>query len=276
MSAWVKAALPLLLSLAAWGQEGGLVRTLGDRKAWVRPCTEKNRPALVVLHASASSAGQIERLTGFSQLAQSEKLVVIYPEALPSGWNDGRPDAFPAHGTQDDVAFVDQCLNLAVAEYGADPGHLYVVGFDSGADLALLCGLRLNRLAGVASCMGGLSPALGAPSTVPLYCIASEGDPCFPFNGGPIRYFGGRPRGQILASDELMRRWTGQLGPGTSDGIHEYWGARSQRVRLKSAGHLWPGTEAPVSEQMFGPLARDYSATQGIWDFFKALPGGAP
>lgn len=249
-----------------------MVRSLGDRKAWVRPCGEKNRPALVVLHSSASSAGQIERVTGFSQLAQSEKLLVIYPEATGGGWNDGRPDAFPRQGSQDDVAFVDACLNLAVGEYSADPRHLYVVGFDSGADLALLCGLRLSRLAGVASCMGGLSPALGAPSSVPLYCVASEADPCFPFQGGQIRYFGGRSRGEILASDELMRRWSGQLGPTAVDGIRETWGPRCQRVHLKTAGHLWPGSEAPLSEQMFGPLARDFSATQAIWDFFKVLP----
>ncbi|MFN8611280.1 MAG: PHB depolymerase family esterase [Vulcanimicrobiota bacterium] len=272
MSAWVKVALSLVLSFPAWGQEGGLVRTLGQRKAWVRPCVEKNRPALVVLHASASSAGQIERLTGFSQLAQSEKLVVLYPEAAAGGWNDGRPDAFPPHGPQDDVAFVDQCLQLAVQEYAADPKHLYVVGFDSGADLALLCGLRLAHLAGVASCMGGLSPALGAPSSVPLFCVASEADPCFPFQGGQIRYFGGRPRGEILASDELMRRWSGQLGPTAVDGLRESWGPHCQRARLKTAGHLWPGTEAAVSEQMFGPLARDFSATQAIWDYFKGAP----
>ena len=269
MSAWVKSGLGLLLLIVpACAQEE--VRSLGDRKAWVRPSVEKGKPALVVLHASASSAGQIERLTGFSRL--DDKPTVIYPEAAGSGWNDGRPDAFPAPGAQDDVALVDQCLNLAVSDYGADPKHLFVVGYDTGGDLALLCGLRLTRLAGVACCMGGLSPALGAPCNTPLLTIASEADPCFPFQGGPIRYFGGRPRGQILASDELMRRWTGQLQPGATDGIKESWGSRALRYRLKTAGHLWPGTEAPVSEQMFGPLARELNATQVIWDFFKAQP----
>ncbi len=268
MCAWVRnALLVLLLAAPVWAQE---VRSLGDRKAWVRRASEKGAPALVVLHASASTAGQIERLTAFSQL--EEKLNLVFPEAAEGGWNDGRPDAFPAHGPQDDVVFVEQCLNLAVTEYDADPKRLFVVGFDSGGALALLCGLRLTQLAGVASCMGGLSPALGAASTTPLVCIASEADPCFPFQGGPIRYFGGRSRGQILASDELMRRWTGQLQPTAVEGIKESWGPRAVRYRLKGAGHLWPGTEAPVSEQMFGPLARDLNATQAIWDFFKALP----
>ena len=264
MFAWVKAVLALALAASPE------VRSLGDRKAWVSPAAEKGKPALIVLHASASSAGQIERQTGFSQL--DDKPTVIYPEAAEGGWNDGRPDAFPPHGSQDDVAFVDQCLNLATGEYAADPKRLFVVGYDSGGDLALLCGLRLNRLAGVANCMGGLSPALGASSIVPLITIASESDPCFPFQGGPIRYFGGRSRGQILASDELMRRWTGQLQPTASEGIKESWGPKAVRYRLKAAGHLWPGSEAPVSEQMFGPLSHEINATQVIWDFFKALP----
>lgn len=264
MFGWVKSFLTLVLLASPE------VRSLGDRQAWVSPSPEKGRAALVVLHASASSAGQIERLTGFSQL--EDKPTVLYPEATEGGWNVGRPDAFPSPGPQDDVAFVDQCLSLAVNEYGADARRLFVVGFDSGGDLALLCGLRLNRLTGVACCMGGLTPALGAPSTTPLLTIASEADPCFPFQGGPIRYFGGRSRGQILSSDELMRRWSGQLQPTAVDGIKENWGPKCLRYRLKTAGHLWPGTEAPVSEQMFGPLARDFQATQAVWDFFKAIP----
>lgn len=272
MSAWVRILLALSLSLAALAQDSGVVRTLGSRKVWIRPCEEKGRPALLVLHASASSAGQIERLTGFSHLGQSEKLNLLYPEAADSGWNDGRPDAFPPHGPQDDVEFLNQCLDLAVSDYAADPKHLFVVGFDSGADMALLCGLRLERLAGVGACMGGLSPALGAASKVPLFNIASEADPCFPFQGGPIRYFGGRSRGEILSSDELMRRWSSKIAPLSVDGVRETWTPTVVRLRLRGAGHLWPGTEAPVSEQMFGPLARDVSATQSIWDFFKGLP----
>ena len=138
--------------------------------------------------------------------------------------------------------------------------------------MALLCGLRLQRLAGVGACMGGLSPALGAASSVPLINIASEADPCFPFQGGPIRYFGGRSRGEILSSDELMRRWSGKIAPASGDGVRETWTPTVVRLHLKGSGHLWPGTEAPVSEQMFGPLVRDVSATQSFWDFFKGLP----
>lgn len=263
MFAWVKATIALVLLGAPE------VRSLGERKAWINPATQPGAPALVVLHASASSASQIERLTGFSEL--EDKPNVIYPEAAEGGWNDGRPDAFPPHGGQDDVAFVDHCLELAITQYKADPKRLFVVGFDTGGDLALLCGLRNPRLTGVASCMGGLSPALAAPSGTPLLTIASEADPCFPFQGGNIRYFGGRPRGQILPSDELMRRWTGQLQPTSAEGSKENWGPKAIRYRLKNAGHLWPGSEAPVSEQMFGPLARDLNATQAIWDFFKSL-----
>ena len=69
-----------------------------------------------------------------------------------------------------------------------------------------------------------------------------------------------------------MRRWTGQLQPTATDGVKESWGPQAVRYRLKTAGHLWPGSEAPVSEQMFGPLSHEINATQVIWDFFKALP----
>lgn len=284
---WGKPLQFLLLMLLVWpaaAQDGSVVRTVdtpqGLRKIWlpVGQAALPSRPALVVLHGAASSPAQIERLSGFSQLAQRENLAVFYPEAVDGRWNDGRRDAFPPPGPQNDVAFLAACLDFIVAEYKVDPKKLFLVGFDAGGSLALVAGLQLpGRLAGLAVCCAGLPSSVEVrPSATPLLVIASQADPCVPFAGGDVRYFGGRSRGQVVACDQLMRSWTGVTGPGTSEalawGAREYWGSSAQRLRLLNAGHLWPGTEAPVSEQLFGPLCRELSASAAIWDFFRSLP----
>ena len=285
-------AVWLLLAVGRQGfaEPGASVRPVetptGQRKLWisVRPEPVKGRQtaALLVLHARASTPGQIERLTGFSQMAREEGFVVAYPEGVEGHWNDGRSDAFPANSGQDDPAYLMACLDLLVADESADARRLYVVGFDSGGSLALATALKFpGRLAGVAACMSGLSRDLEAsltrPCSTPLLLVQSERDPCVPWAGGAVRYFGGRSRGQVLASDRLVQLWSGLQQPTQtsilgSAGTRESWGPGVVRVHLTGAGHIWPGTEAPVSEDLFGPCLREVSASQLIWDFFRGRP----
>lgn len=282
-------ALALLLSRPGLTQDGATVRPIttpqGQRKLWM-PATQAkvegvHPAALLVLHSSASSPAQIERLTGYTRWARQEGFLVAYPEGLDGRWNDGRTDAFPPSSGQDDVLFLNGCLDLLVKDLGADPKKLFVVGFDSGGSLALTAGLQLaGQLAGVAACMAGFSaslePRLARPCVTPMLIVQSESDPCVPFQGGEVRYFGGKSRGQVLPSDRLMQLWSGLPAPtdqvALPGGRREMWGAKVVRIRLSGAGHLWPGTEAPVSEELFGPLQRDMPASQTIWDFFRGQP----
>jgi poly(3-hydroxybutyrate) depolymerase len=278
-----------LLQSPAGAQEGMLLRpvetTQGQRKCWIpavlAPRPQALRPAVLVLHSTASSPTQIERLTGFSRWAREEGFLVAYPEGREGRWNDGRSDPYPPSLAQDDVAFLGRCLDLLLADYGADATRLYVVGFDAGGSLALVAGIQLqHRLAGVGACMAGFSASLEAllskPCSTPVLLVQSENDPCVPYQGGAVRYFGGKSRGQVLSSDSLVQRWSG-LQQATDSvpvagGVREHWGPRLVRIRLASAGHLWPGTEAPVSEELFGPLQRDLPATQILWEFLRARP----
>lgn len=256
----------------------------------VAPEASAPRPVMVVLHGAGSSSSQIQRISALEEWTHKEKWVVVYPEALAGHWNDGRPDAFPAPGPQDDLEFLNHCLDLAVKEYQGDPKRLYVCGFDSGGALALAVGLRFAlRVRAVACCMGGLplamEPKPGASRPAPMLLIQSRKDPCWPFLGGEVRYFQGRPRGQILSSDRLMQSWTSALtgqaafAPQTQQSLSpqvrlESWSVSPPVLRLvlEQGGHLWPGTEAYVSEELFGPLSRDFSASERIFQFFEGLP----
>lgn len=251
----------------------------GQRKLWVPlgVSGQVPRPGFLVLHARASTPTQMERLSGFSSLARQQGFMVAYPDALDGGWNDGRSDAFPLPGKQDDVVFLERCFQLLVSEYSVDPKKLYLVGFDSGGSLALVAGTRLGpKLAGVAACMGGFPRSqeglLTRPCLTPMLLIQSRNDACLPFQGGAERYFGGRSRGEVLASDRLMQAWSGLGQPQASQpvagGQLEGW-SHCQRIVLNDSGHIWPGTEAPVSEELFGPLNREFSATQAIWSYFR-------
>lgn len=295
--AWLLVVWLLVSSVGA--EEGLTFRTLstpaGQRRGWVYvpPNGKSPAPLLVVLHGAGSSAGQVQRITEFSQWADEHGWIVCFPEALAGHWNDGRSEHFPELAGQDDVAFVRQWMDLAVSELGADANRRFVCGFDSGGALALLCGLQLSsQVKGVAACMASLASAqqslltsVSHPS--PMLVIHSEADPCWPFQGGPVRYFGGVERGRILSSQDLILGWSRAFAGKALDAAAEVrpagedrleWWCRSGntglvgRYVLKAGGHIWPGTPLPISEDLFGAKVKNGSATQWIGTFFRELP----
>jgi polyhydroxybutyrate depolymerase len=291
-------ALAAWLGHSAWAEQGLVFRSLetpfGQRRGWFFVPAERAAlaPLVVVLHGAGSSAGQTQRLTGFSDWAREQGWLVCFPEALNGHWNDGRNDLFPPVGRQDDVACVRAWIELAAKDLGADPQKVFVCGYDSGGALALLCGVHLApQLKGVAACMSSLAldqkgVLERSQRVTPMLLVQSGSDPCWPFQGGSVKYFGGRPRGQVMSSQALLQLWSrvqcGQpreVAQVTSpeEPRLEWWCLAGTskvvgRMVLQGAGHIWPGTTLPISEELYGPRIANFSATALIGKFFLELP----
>ena len=64
---------------------------------------------------------------------------------------------------------------------------------------------------------------------------------------------------------------TTQLGPHPRDTYSACQGGVTvSRVRVLSGGHTWPGGSQYLSEGRIGGVASEFSASQVIFDFFKA------
>ena len=166
---WATALVAALFSISGQGwaqsQEGtvtrswtlqGLTRTARFHAGSKAPA--KSMAAVLVLHGAGSGAQQIERLTHFSELADEEGFLVIYPEAVAHHWNDGRPaDSYPGSQSQvDDVAFLGEVISTALKDYGADPKRIYVCGLSSGGMMAQRLAKENAGVAGVAAVAGHL------------------------------------------------------------------------------------------------------------------------
>src|SRR5258708_7950502 len=64
--------------------------------------TDRPAPLVFVFHGGGSTAAGTERLTRFSRLADRERIIVVFPEALGMHWNDGR-EAFASTSHRDNV-----------------------------------------------------------------------------------------------------------------------------------------------------------------------------
>ena len=86
---WTRSATGLAFPVAETFTFGGEIRNyLVYRPAGLDQA--KPVPLLMVLHGSAGSGEDMVRITeqGFEKIAEKEKFIVVYPDAMERRWND--------------------------------------------------------------------------------------------------------------------------------------------------------------------------------------------
>jgi polyhydroxybutyrate depolymerase len=239
----------------------------------------------------------MERLSKFSDLADSEGFFVVYPDAVGHEWNDGReaPSIISQARHVNDVAFVSAMITQISKTHRIDPKRIYATGFSNGGIFAHYLGSKLaNRLAAIAPVSGGLAEpaAKQFKPTSPLsVCVVHGGaDKTVPFLGGEVD---DHDNGRILATRDSVNLWvqksgntiasstTGVLNNTTSEGnrrvTYTRWAAPESSAEvvlytIEDGGHGWPSNPQPPSMLNFWRGSKSFDTTKAIWDFFKSHP----
>jgi len=247
----------------------------------------KPTPLLLVLHGSAGSGEDMMTVTrrGFERLADKEKFVVVYPDALERRWND-------QGGTVDDVGFLLAIVDKLVADGLVDKNRVYVAGISNGGMMAqrLACE-QADRIAGIATVAGGLPSGLTGTCkparALPVLVIHGTEDPIVPWAGGAVAGF--EEFGKVLSARDTAGFWAANNQCGTSgviaaepdrdpqDGTRvklEVFascpaGAAVKLAAIEGGGHTWPGGYQYLPERFIGKTSQDVDANALIWNFFK-------
>ncbi|MFB3921018.1 MAG: PHB depolymerase family esterase [Terriglobia bacterium] len=250
-------------------------------------------PLVVALHGGGSSPEIMERSTGYSALADSERFIVVYPAGVSHHWNDGRR-AKRLNGVKDvdDVRFIrDLVLRLEV-EYPIARDRVFVTGISNGGIFTyrLLAELSEVFAAGVpvaGSIPVGADARAFAPreSSTPASVLAIHGlaDKFVPFEGGEVIRRGGKVL-PVAEATELWRRHDGceKVRHWTEGIVHRTeWtscraGTEVQLITLEGVGHVWPGHHQPRwYTAIAGRNTNALDAMRAGWEFMKAHPKGA-
>jgi len=247
---------------------------------------------ILVFHGRGGDGAGMERLTGFSALADRAGFVVAYPDGVGRSWNDGR--AMSGSEAQrrnvDDVAFVAAVIDSLSAELRLDPRRIFATGLSNGGTFAHYLAANLSRrIAAIASVAGGLAWPFAqhfAPAApVSVLIMQGTADPLVPYRGGAVA--GGR-LGREAGAEATAELWedadgmraepaTGSL-PDTDPNDHcrvswQRWSGGRKRTevwlyKLEGGGHTWPGGPQYLPRRLVGRVCRDFDATFAIWDFF--------
>lgn len=275
---------------------GGRTRTF---RLYVPPPAVRARPMalLFVLHGGGGTGRGMVRLTygRFERLADSRGIVVVYPDGIEKGWNDGRVglDQPASRQKVDDVGFLGELLEHLAGRLPIDRKRVYSCGISNGGFMSfrLACD-RTDLFAAVASVVAGVGETLAStrkPSRpIPVLMILGTDDPLVPFAGGQVG-FPRKPRGLVLSAARSVRYWLEQnrcsstpvrrvlpdlaFDDGTRAVSASYSGPTTasevELITVRGGGHTWPGGLQYLPEFLIGKTSRDFDACDVIWSFFE-------
>jgi polyhydroxybutyrate depolymerase len=267
-----------------------------DRTYRVYSPPRLNAPSslLFALHGGGGNgAGMEQLLTGrLNRLADANNFIVVYPDGIGRGWNDGRHDlrARAATDDVDDIGFLKAVIDAVDRDHHVDRRRVYATGMSNGGMMSyrLACDAS-DVFAAVAPVAATMSVELAARCTplspIPIAIVSGTSDPIMPWAGGAIQILFSQ-RGQVIPVDESFRRWSSMdqcgaasAGPtidrqpddGTQvivhDATHCAGGIAVRLYEVRGGGHTWPGGSPYLTERLVGKVSREIDASTEIWEF---------
>ena len=254
-------------------------------------------PLVVVVHGAFDTADGMARFTGFSELADREGFLVLYPEGIGlfgylQHWNAGHCCGKAADEGIDDVGFVAHAIAAVRGRFAVS--RVFMLGFSNGGmfvhRFAAERGILLDGAAALAASIGsrvGGDPALWQlpPPTAPVAMLIIHGtaDTDVPYDGGADNR-GGTPRvyRSVVDSAAFWRRANGcsdrerRTSMRAGAVVETRWedcssGRPVVRISLNGWEHYWPGPYFTAGLPVDHPL-KDFDAAPFVWSFFSTLP----
>lgn len=252
-------------------------------------------PLVIGLHPSSGTGQSFDDDTGLASAATRRGFAVLLPDGAISTddgrghyWNiPGVPltsGAEVPQGTRDDLRFLGDAIDAAVAGHCIDAGRVYVTGFSGGARMTSMVACRMaDRIAAVVP-VGGLragrakgkdfsepDPEDCRPSkAVRVLAIHGTDDKTNPFPGGgglrwgysvevaaarwaSLDHCSGAPRSEKVSS-HVTRVLYGACAAGSAVELY-----RIDAPEAQGGGHVWPGgRRSPPSELKATELALEF------------------
>ena len=103
-------------------------------------------PLIFSFHGGGGNIQENILINDFSELAESENFIAVYPQALPDPNDDGGNLWIHKEPTDvDDVFFIEALIDSIVENYQIDESRIYACGYSHGGGFALSLACRLNE-----------------------------------------------------------------------------------------------------------------------------------
>jgi len=114
-------------------------------------------PLVVALHGYTGNGPGFQSETGFSNKADLNNFIVVYPEGTgsPRSWNAGNCCGTAMTNDIDDVGFISALIDTLSANYNIDSIRIYATGFSNGSMMSYRLAAELSdKIAAIAAGSG--------------------------------------------------------------------------------------------------------------------------
>lgn len=250
-------------------------------------------PLVIVFHGGGGTGELALEAEHWRTTADREGFIAAAPDGLrtdvsrkatflrnPQFWNIAAPFTDAHRRSVDDVAFTAALIDRLLETHPIDPARIYATGFSNGAAMTYRAGVALApRLAAIAPVAGHLWQTERPAAPLPLLTIIGDADPLVPLEGGRLRSPWGHDfeAPPVLESVTNWARWHNcdhsvqtlqdddslrilRFGPCRHD-------AEIRAVIIAGGGHVWPGGNKVLHENIVGRDTGALNATETIWEF---------
>jgi len=278
------------------------IRVMGLRRSYLvhvpaQYDAAEKAPLVLVIHGAFSTPQEIEKRSGFSELADREGFLVAYPSGAYgifgwfNHWNAGHCCGKAARDGTDDVGFLVHVIEDISDQFRVDRRRVYMAGFSNGGMLTHRFAAEQTPLLAAAAPLAGAiggkassdSPLWVIPrpaGPLPMILFHARDDPAVPYSGGVSPRKGGER--EYLSVDQAIDFWVRNNGCEPHPSVDRLHGGEVTRktwhdghgrndvilYAIEHWGHRWPGTYFSSRLEKDDPL-RDINAAHIIWDFFK-------
>jgi len=248
---------------------------------------QKKYPVVFIFHGGLGNPGLIEKQTGFSQKADEEGFIVVYPYGTGSfdkkllTWNTWDCCGYANKKNINDIDFISAVLKEIKSKYNIDDKRIYATGHSNGGMMCYLISCELSEqfaaVAPVAGCMFDTSMC-NPESEVSLIIFNSTDDEHISYDGG----IGEKSMVDIetIPVEATVNMWVAKydaflMNKSESSSFQKTSYKNNNGIeivlyKLTGGGHSWPGGEK-IRRFADNPI-KDVSATDLIWEFFKNNP----
>ncbi len=277
------------------------IRVMGLRRSYLahvpaRYDVTQEVPLVLVIHGAFSTPREIERQSGFSELADREGFLVAYPSGaygifgLFNHWNAGHCCGKAARDGTDDVGFLVQVIEDISDQFRVDRRRVYMAGFSNGGMLThRFAAEQTHFLAAAAPLAGAIGGKASSDSPLwviprpagplPMILFHARDDSAVPYEGGVSPRKGGER--EYLSVDRAVDFWVRNNGCEPHPSVDRLCGGSVTRktwldghgnnhvvlYAIEHGGHRWPGPYFSSRLEKDDPF-RDFNAADIIWDFF--------
>lgn len=255
-------------------------------------------PLVIMLHGAGATAYVAIEQTGWTEKADREGFIAVFPETVasdeskrsilsnPALWNDGSGRGFSAENDIDDSKFIRELIQTIQSNYVIDKNRIFITGFSNGAAMTFRAGAELSDIVAAVAPVAGQFNAPNPKLTYPvslIYFVGDE-DTFIPVNGGTVKLLWGGTEERPPVSASLLK-WGKLLGCPEEpqvfslDGgitVSDYSPCMNDSevicYVIEGLGHNWPGGVCVMNEKIAGKSSDKLCATDVIWEFFKKHP----